>query len=382
MVLMQKNYLKEDHLDGDFYEKRVLPELYFSKCETPSSKFFLDYSDHSEAYKPQRYKYAEKKDKEKCLQGEVNELLLNKCNMTMDNSLSSPLVPVEMCLYKTCHIFPPVVRSEALDPSLMVQNFVDPQFFSERDIQDASSISNEIQLLSPPYSSIQYDKNLSASLGQNFYREQHQEGLEILDNYCSHLQDNLKDSIHHLSPQIFSPPMSPQNNSIIDLGGTSYGITYLDKPSFNQFMAPVPLDNKNQHIIPSSNGIVKKSMTFGRFSSRKTMVSLEAISSFIQGPEKSDGKFVCLYNGCLKRFGRKYNIQSHIQTHLSDRPYCCPICRARFVRHHDLKRHIKIHGDQKPHVCPCGKSFVRTDALKRHRIRGICKGSTHEGKTA
>ncbi|KTW27269.1 hypothetical protein T552_02252 [Pneumocystis carinii B80] len=380
MALIQKNYMK-DHLDGGFVEKQILPEHYFSKCETPNSTFFLDYNDYSEAYKSQRYKYAEKIDKEKCLQGDASELLLNKCNMTMENSLSPPLVPAETCLSKNCHIFPPVVRFEALDPSLMIQNFIDPQLFSERDIQEVSSIPNEIQLLSPPYSSIQYDKNFSTTLDQNCYREQHQEGLDILDNYSSHLQDNLKDSIHHLSSQIFSPPMSPQNNSIIDPKDTSYGITYFDKPSFNQFMAPIPLDNKNQHTLPSSNEIAKKSMTFGRFSSRRTMVSLEAISSYIQGPEKSDGKFVCLYNGCLKRFGRKYNIQSHIQTHLSDRPYCCPICRVRFVRHHDLKRHIKIHGDQKPYVCPCGKSFVRTDALKRHRIRGICKGSTRQDKT-
>jgi Zinc finger, C2H2 type len=95
------------------------------------------------------------------------------------------------------------------------------------------------------------------------------------------------------------------------------------------------------------------------------------MQSYIAGPDGPDHKFVCLYPDCGKRFGRKYNIQSHIQTHLSDRPYRCEICQAGFVRQHDLRRHEKIHGGDKPFVCACRKSFARQDALTRHRQRYV-----------
>lgn len=379
MALVEKHYSKKHPIRKDYFQKQMHPEFYFPKSEISNSKLSLDYTSYPETYKSQTYKYIDKNDKEKCFENDIDGILLDKCSMTIQNSLSSLVLP-NMYSSENCHIFPSTIRPETLDPSFMVQNFIDPQLFSNKDVQEAPTVSHEIQLLSPPYSSVQYDKNFVNNLDSSNYRNSDQENLRLLTGHCSQLQDDFKDSIHQLSSQMFSPPMSPQSNTVLNPENFSQDITCLDKPSFNQFMVTVSFDKKNQHTMTSLNGIMEKSTTFGRFSSRRTMMSLEAISSFIQGPEKSDGKFVCLYNGCLKRFGRKYNIQSHIQTHLSDRPYCCPVCRSRFVRHHDLKRHIKIHGDQKPYVCPCGKSFVRTDALKRHRIRGICKGSIYEKK--
>ncbi|ORY84481.1 hypothetical protein BCR37DRAFT_345426, partial [Protomyces lactucae-debilis] len=94
----------------------------------------------------------------------------------------------------------------------------------------------------------------------------------------------------------------------------------------------------------------------------------------MSGPDPADGKYICLYGGCMRRFGRKYNIQSHIQTHLADRPFRCTVCAAGFVRRHDLLRHARIHGPSKDFVCGCSKGFSRMDALNRHRQRQICKG--------
>ncbi|KAK4150130.1 hypothetical protein C8A00DRAFT_18282 [Chaetomidium leptoderma] len=106
-----------------------------------------------------------------------------------------------------------------------------------------------------------------------------------------------------------------------------------------------------------------------------TGVTLDDIAAFIQGPDPSDGKWRCLYDGCDKSFGRKENIKSHVQTHLNDRQYQCPSCKKCFVRQHDLKRHAKIHTGIKPYPCECGNSFARHDALTRHRQRGMCIGA-------
>ncbi|OAA56049.1 C2H2 transcription factor Swi5 [Cordyceps fumosorosea ARSEF 2679] len=107
----------------------------------------------------------------------------------------------------------------------------------------------------------------------------------------------------------------------------------------------------------------------------ETGVTTEEIAQFIQSPDASDGKWVCLFEECGKEFGRKENIKSHVQTHLNDRQYQCPTCKKCFVRQHDLKRHAKIHTGIKPYPCDCGNSFARHDALTRHRQRGMCIGA-------
>jgi regulatory protein SWI5 len=107
----------------------------------------------------------------------------------------------------------------------------------------------------------------------------------------------------------------------------------------------------------------------------ETGITLDDIATYIEGPDPADGKWVCLYEDCGKKFGRKENIKSHVQTHLNDRQYQCPNCQKCFVRQHDLKRHAKIHTGIKPYPCDCGNTFARHDALTRHRQRGMCIGA-------
>ncbi|VUC23695.1 unnamed protein product [Clonostachys rosea] len=107
----------------------------------------------------------------------------------------------------------------------------------------------------------------------------------------------------------------------------------------------------------------------------ETGVTTDDIAQYICGPDLNDGKWTCVYEGCGKKFGRKENIKSHVQTHLNDRQYQCPTCKKCFVRQHDLKRHAKIHTGIKPYPCECGNSFARHDALTRHRQRGMCIGA-------
>ncbi|KAI0418857.1 hypothetical protein F5X98DRAFT_94834 [Xylaria grammica] len=106
-----------------------------------------------------------------------------------------------------------------------------------------------------------------------------------------------------------------------------------------------------------------------------TGITLEDIQQYIEGPDPKDNKWVCVFEGCNKKFGRKENIKSHVQTHLNDRQFKCPACHKCFVRQHDLKRHAKIHTGIKPYPCKCGNSFARHDALTRHRQRGMCVGA-------
>ena len=106
-----------------------------------------------------------------------------------------------------------------------------------------------------------------------------------------------------------------------------------------------------------------------------TGITLEDIAAYMEGPDPEDNKWVCTYNGCKRRFGRKENIKSHIQTHLGDRQFKCNHCNKCFVRGHDLKRHAKIHTGVRSYPCECGSTFARHDALTRHKQRGMCSGA-------
>ena len=107
----------------------------------------------------------------------------------------------------------------------------------------------------------------------------------------------------------------------------------------------------------------------------ETGVTDADIATFIEAVEGKESEWRCIYPECTKRFTRKENVRSHVQTHLGDRQYRCNDCQKCFVRQHDLKRHATIHSGVKPFPCKCGSSFARQDALTRHRQRGTCIGA-------
>lgn len=90
-----------------------------------------------------------------------------------------------------------------------------------------------------------------------------------------------------------------------------------------------------------------------------------------EGPDE-DKQFTCTFENCGKKFTRRYNVRSHIQTHLSDRPFACAYCPKKFVRQHDLNRHVKAHLENRHCRCLCGKVFTRLDAMRKHRVRHDC----------
>lgn len=194
----------------------------------------------------------------------------------------------------------------------------------------------------------------------------------------SPVSNNFSPSVSYQSSHNVSPEVS-QN--------AMFGDAYSNKPDLE---APGIYSAPMSHGLPMSSSVSQQSHQSHQSSHRRsesvsstnldesitdTGVSIDEIAAYIEGPDPVDGKWICLFPECQKRFGRKENIKSHVQTHLGDRQFQCPHCKKCFVRQHDLKRHAKIHSGVKPYPCECGNSFARHDALTRHRQRGMCIGA-------
>ncbi|KAI1768470.1 hypothetical protein GGR53DRAFT_478227 [Hypoxylon sp. FL1150] len=150
-------------------------------------------------------------------------------------------------------------------------------------------------------------------------------------------------------------------------------------PSEGSFTAETPSHRGSSHRRNESMASMASAASIASIDIEKTKtttgITMEDIHQFISGPDPRDNKWTCTFEDCNKKFGRKENIKSHVQTHLNDRQYMCPTCHKCFVRQHDLKRHAKIHTGIKPYPCECGNSFARHDALTRHKQRGMCIGA-------
>ncbi|RKP28910.1 hypothetical protein METBISCDRAFT_19925 [Metschnikowia bicuspidata] len=105
------------------------------------------------------------------------------------------------------------------------------------------------------------------------------------------------------------------------------------------------------------------------------------LDRYWDGPD-ANKIFTCTYENCGKKFTRRYNVRSHIQTHLSDRPFACTYCPKSFVRQHDFNRHLKSHMVLKFCRCRCGKEFTRVEGYRKHLANGVClKGADAGGVT-
>lgn len=79
---------------------------------------------------------------------------------------------------------------------------------------------------------------------------------------------------------------------------------------------------------------------------------------------------------CPRIYKKRYNLNSHLQTHAIERPHVCTYCSKQFTRLSDHTRHIKTHTGVKDFVCHgtlengntwgCGRSFARAETLRKH----------------
>ncbi|KAI1757552.1 hypothetical protein F4782DRAFT_134153 [Xylaria castorea] len=186
----------------------------------------------------------------------------------------------------------------------------------------------------------------------------------------------------------FSQHMSPATPNAAEFEPFDFNRSQLDAQAVTDDMlydaaasysTQKPLGRASQHRRTESVASLASAASIASIDIESTKtttgISIEDIQQYIDGPDPKDNKWVCTFEGCNKKFGRKENIKSHVQTHLNDRQYQCPACHKCFVRQHDLKRHAKIHTGIKPYPCACGNSFARHDALTRHRQRGMCIGA-------
>ncbi|KAK6203001.1 uncharacterized protein RJT21DRAFT_103900 [Scheffersomyces amazonensis] len=228
-------------------------------------------------------------------------------------------------------------------------NFHTPQFFSE-------GASSHFQLQSSPIY-VQHPQQMNSSPLRaspiKYYSS------PIRNQTYATADDTIEDSnatITQLTPLKHNlPPQTPSNNS-----KTS---TLEWSPIISPGASVSSLDLKKQIQQSSPRKRIKKT----------SLLPPGELDQYWIGPDENK-VFTCTYKNCGKKFTRRYNVRSHIQTHLSDRPFSCSYCPKRFVRQHDLNRHVKGHLEARHCQCPCGKEFARLDALKKHRERNICVG--------
>lgn len=172
------------------------------------------------------------------------------------------------------------------------------------------------------------------------------------------------------------PPPNGTEDDTVDANNTTIQLTPLKNPPITpskqahvklEWSPVISPNNKESEV----KRLMKKSVR--RCFKKTSLLPPGELDRYWAGPDE-DKQFVCLFDDCGKKFTRRYNVRSHIQTHLSDRPFACSYCPKKFVRQHDLNRHVKGHLETRYCKCPCGKVFARLDALKKHRERNICLG--------
>lgn len=231
------------------------------------------------------------------------------------------------------------------------KNFYNPQFFSEANNNNNNSQSN----FTP-----NDDSNIAYQLQSSPVSQQSLNSSPIR-YYSSPIRNN-----------------QLTNDDTIDANATITQITPLknqlpNTPNRNRVQLEwSPIISPNAKYSLDVKAAIQQSSPRRKIK-KTSLLPPGELDQYWVGPDEEKA-FTCTYKNCGKKFTRRYNVRSHIQTHLSDRPFGCSYCPKKFVRQHDLNRHVKGHLEARHCQCPCGKEFARLDAMRKHRARNICSG--------
>ncbi|VDQ04490.1 unnamed protein product [Trichobilharzia regenti] len=90
-------------------------------------------------------------------------------------------------------------------------------------------------------------------------------------------------------------------------------------------------------------------------------------------------RYQCTFPGCSKAYYKRSHLNEHFHLHTGLKPHLCnqPGCGARFTRADQLSRHRRAHTGERNFFCHiCSKRFKRSDHLKVHLARNVCRKPT------
>ena len=89
--------------------------------------------------------------------------------------------------------------------------------------------------------------------------------------------------------------------------------------------------NETFNPLPLSTSLLDQH-TLGQTGSARSYLDIhDDVAKFIEEPDPAGQKWICKFDDCNKRFGRKENIEAHLKTHLSIRQFHCDHCEKPFI---------------------------------------------------
>ncbi|XP_035711769.1 zinc finger protein 320-like [Folsomia candida] len=89
-------------------------------------------------------------------------------------------------------------------------------------------------------------------------------------------------------------------------------------------------------------------------------------------------RFPCEFTGCAKTYVCQTHLSRHVKTEHAKNPvrFPCTLCEKEFKSRTQLESHIRTHTTEKPFNCAtCGKSFTHKAAMKEHEETHLEKSS-------
>ncbi|RCK63133.1 Cell wall transcription factor ACE2 [Candida viswanathii] len=261
-------------------------------------------------------------------------------------------------------------------------NFYTPVYYDQQpqpQLQQSQPPQQQQQLpgLRQTYEQIKQIQQQQQMLQQQFHTQQQHQHLQSSPIYNNNNTTSNSSPIKQFTPDTVNNlhVLSPLKNQLPSTPTKQQQ----QQPHNTTTTHPVTIE-WSPVISPNSKSSLSKQLKESSMQSsprrrikKTSLLPPGELDNYWVGPDENK-IYTCTYKNCFKKFTRRYNVRSHIQTHLSDRPFGCQFCPKRFVRQHDLNRHVKGHIEARYSKCPCGKEFARLDALRKHQDRNICIG--------